>query len=208
MTEKDKTLNRRAFQDFFEGHKSMVFNVCFRMIGDRQEAEDLTQEVFLRAFRSLKRFKAESKISTWLYRIAVNLSLNHQRKKKYARLFSWDFILEKEKMKAVEESFSASTDDPQADLEKKEAELHIQKAINSLPRRQRVGLLLYYYEGLSYAEIARVTRSSVSEHTIFILSAFCSDFFSFMRKCPSSPRPQLLRDDKRRDNSDQKRTPF
>lgn len=162
MTEKDKTLSRRAFQEFFETHKSMVFSVCFRMIGDRQEAEDLTQEVFLRAYRSLKRFKAESKISTWLYRIAVNLSLNHQRKKKYARLFSWDFILEKEKMKAVKESISASTEDPQADLEKKEAELHIQKAINSLPRRQRVGLLLYYYEGLSYAEIARVTNSSVS----------------------------------------------
>ena len=162
MIEEEKRLSHRACQKFFEAHKTMVFNVCFRMLGNRQEAEDLTQEVFLRAFRSLKRFKAESKISTWLYRIAVNLSLNHQRKKKYARLFSWDFIFEKEKMKAVKESFSASTDDPQADLEKKEAELHIQKAINSLPRRQRVGLLLYYYEGLSYAEIARVTRSSVS----------------------------------------------
>jgi RNA polymerase sigma-70 factor (ECF subfamily) len=74
-----------GFAEIYEAHKTLVFNVCSRMVGDWHEAEDLTQEVFLKAYRGMDRLRGEAKVSTWLYRIAVNACLNHQRRKQHVR---------------------------------------------------------------------------------------------------------------------------
>ncbi len=147
-----------AFKEFFDAYSSLVFNVAFRMLQNKEDAEDVTQDVFFHAFRSLKEFRGESQLSTWLYRIAVNTSLNFQRKRKRERWLSLDFGSdESEDPREV-----ASTDaNPQDDLERNEIELVVQKAINSLPKKQRIALLLHRYEGLSYEEIAKVMNVSV-----------------------------------------------
>ncbi len=154
-----------AFKKLFDDYKIMVFNVCLSMLSNQQEAEDITQDVFFQAYKSIKRFRAESRLSTWLYRIAVNHCLNHQRRKKQARWLSLDFILESqgEKNQDVQTlSVIASGDSPDVVLEKSERKRVVQQAINSLPKKQRIVVILHRYEGLSYKEIAEVMKCSLA----------------------------------------------
>ncbi len=150
--------NATAFKQLFDGYSTLVYNVSYRMLQNRQDAEDVMQEVFLRAYRSLKHFRAESQLSTWLCRIAVNLSLNHQRRKKRERWLSLDVFSENQEAAALT---ATSENDLDRTLEKGETERIVQKAINTLPKQQRVALLLHRYEGLSYQEIAEVMNTSV-----------------------------------------------
>lgn len=149
-----------AFRGFYEAHKSLVFNLCYRMLDNAQEAEDLTQDIFLKAFRSLPKFRMEAKISTWLYRIAVSSCLNHRRQKKFKRLLSLDFLMEKGGDAGVLPSPVA--DEPGRILEKKEGEAILRKAIAGLPGRQMAALVLQHDEGLSFEEIAAVLKTSIS----------------------------------------------
>ena len=148
-----------AFRELFELYHAMVFNVCYRMLGSRHEGEDITQDVFVNAYKTLKHFRSESKLSTWLYRIAVNHCLNHQARKKRQRWISLDIFSDTEN-----EQLSGNTTDDRPDIamERKETEQIIQHAINSLPKQQRIALILHRYEGLSYQEIAKVLECSVS----------------------------------------------
>jgi RNA polymerase sigma-70 factor (ECF subfamily) len=131
------------------------------MTCNRQEAEDLTQEVFLNAYKSLNRFRLESKLSTWLYRIAINHCFNQQAKKKRQRWLSLDFIsdLDIDQNPAL---LHSANNRPDTVLEQKETELIIQKCINSLPRQQRIAIILNRYEGCTYQEIANVMQCSVA----------------------------------------------
>ena len=115
--------------------------------------------MFIQALKSFKEFRGESKLSTWFYRIAVNTSLNFQRKKKRERWLSLDFGWDESDDPREVASADAN---PQDNMERNEIELVVQKAINSLPKRQRAALILYYYEGLSYDEISKVLGVSIS----------------------------------------------
>ncbi len=161
LIERIRTGDPRAFKELYESSVTMVYNVCFRMLGNRHDAEDVTQEVFFEAYKSLKRFRFESKLSTWLYRIAVNRSLNHQRKRKLERWLSLDFDQEE---KGVENFHILATKEQDADavLEKKDTERIVQEAINSLPNQQRIATLLHRYEELSYEEIAKIMNVTVA----------------------------------------------
>ena len=161
LLRKIKSASPSAFRDLFETYNRMVFNICYRMTGNRQEGEDLTQEVFLNAYKSISRFRSESKLSTWLYRITINHCLNQQAKKKRQRWFSLDFISDSE----IEQNPAPTHDAnnrPDTVLEQKETELIIQKCINSLPKQQRIAIILSRYEGLTYQEIANVMQCSVA----------------------------------------------
>ena len=150
-----------AFKEMFQSYNAMVFNVCFRMLDNQQEAEDVTQDVFFKAYKSIRQFRCESKLSTWLYRIAINISLNYKRRKKIERFFSLDFIFEnpgKDEYNFV----TPSGEGPDAILNKNETERIVQNVINSLPKHQRVALTLQLYEDLSYEEIAEVMNCSVA----------------------------------------------
>jgi len=161
-----KAGNMSAFKDLFDEYSSLVFNVALRMLQNKRDAEDVTQDVFLRAYRFLNHFRGDARISTWLYRITFNLSLNLQRKRNVRRWFSLStgtggFGASANDDK--EPSISGTSDkNPDAILEQKETERIIQDAINSLPDLQRIALLLHHYEGLSYEEIARVMDVTVS----------------------------------------------
>lgn len=151
----------RAFKELFDANVSLVYNVCFRMLNNRHDAEDVTQDVFFEAYRSLGRFRFESKLSTWLYRIAVNRSLNQQRRKKLERWSSLDF--ERDDETDAGGSLAAATDDgPDAALEKRDTERFVQQAINSLPDQQRTALVLSRYEELSHVEIAAIMDVTVA----------------------------------------------
>lgn len=153
--------NRAVFKELFDRHSTLVYNVAYRMLQDKLDAEDVTQEVFLEAYKSLKNFRVESRLSTWLYRIAVNRSLNHQRKKRLQRWITFDF-------EAPEHSadnlvlHGAAEDGPDGLMEKQDTERIVQEAINSLPDRQRTALLLHRYEELSYEDIAEVLGVTIA----------------------------------------------
>jgi RNA polymerase sigma-70 factor (ECF subfamily) len=151
----------RAFKELFDANVSLVYNVCFRMLNNRHDAEDVTQDVFFEAYRSLGRFRFESKLSTWLYRIAVNRSLNQRRRKKLEQWSSPDF--ERDDETDAGGSLPAATDDgPDAALEKRDTERFVQQAINSLPDQQRTALVLSRYEELSHVEIAAIMDVTVA----------------------------------------------
>lgn len=161
LIERIRTGDPRAFKELYESSVTMVYNVCFRMLGDPHDAEDVTQEVFFEAYKSLKRFRFESKLSTWLYRIAVNRSLNHQRKRKLERWLSLDFNASEDGTDNLDVP-DASEESPNGMMEKKDTERIVQEAIGKLPERQRTALLLHRYEDLSYQEIAKIMDVSVA----------------------------------------------
>jgi RNA polymerase sigma-70 factor, ECF subfamily len=156
LTEQLLNADGRAFQQLYEKYGPAVYRVCFRFLNHQTEAEDAVQEVFLKAFHSLSRFRGQAQISTWLYRIAVNHCLNLQRKKKALSWLSLEFLNDRQLISA------ASDDNPVENLEKKETQGLIEQAIAALPERQRMAFILCRYELKSYQEIAEIMNCSLA----------------------------------------------
>lgn len=153
LQEGDKT----AFRQFFNRYQQMVFNVCYRMSDSREEAEDNTQDVFIKVFQAIANFRSDSKLSTWLYRISVNTCLKNQNRKRLNRLVSLDFLLkEEERNNSV-----FLSEAPDQKIEKSETEQIVRYAIQKLSARQRTAVVLHRYENLSYEEIARIMEISI-----------------------------------------------
>ncbi|HDL00887.1 MAG TPA: RNA polymerase sigma factor [candidate division Zixibacteria bacterium] len=157
LIDKIKKDENAAFRTFYEIYKDMIYNVCYRILNDKQDAEDVTQDVFVKAIHSVHQFRGNATISTWLYQIAVNTSLNYFRRKKIIKWLSLDFLMGKE-----EYFLDNSKARPDLELEKTESEALIRYAIHSLPARQRTAIILQRYEGLSYREIAEIMKTSLS----------------------------------------------
>jgi len=152
-----------AFHNIFEENKALIYSLSFRLLINRQEAENFTQEVFLSAFKAYPHFRGESKVSTWLYRIAINLINKELKGKKLRKFLSLNFLSE-ESGRTLPIEPAHHRHSPPAELEKKEMERIVQRLIRSLPERQRTAITLQYYEGLAYEEIAsamEISRSSV-----------------------------------------------
>lgn len=142
-----------AFDLIVERHRRGVYQLCHRYAGRHEDAADLAQDVFLRAYRGLGRFKGEASLRTWLYRIAVNTALN--------RLASKAPRLEQmEPLDAVERADARAEAADQAMLRRERAR-QVRSAIARLPARQRATLVLRVYQELSHEEIAQVLGSSV-----------------------------------------------
>ena len=151
-----------AFKELVDRYQSLVANTCCNLLGNRHDAEDVAQEVFLQVYKSAKKFRLEAKLSTWLYRIAVNRSLNFIRDNKRSRwLKSLTSLLEDDR-KQVRDIPASDSDRPDVALEEKERNSAIQKTINSLPPKQRAAFVLHKYEGLSYHKIAEIMHRSLS----------------------------------------------
>lgn len=154
--------NESAFKELVENYRDMVVNTCFGLLHNREDAEDVAQDVFIEVFRSVENFRADSKISTWLYRIAVNRSLNFIRDNKKRKWFqSFDDVMESKK-EILNELIYQSADDPGSELENSQRALLLHEAIDSLPENQRVAFTLNKYEDLAYKEISEVMNLSVS----------------------------------------------
>lgn len=155
---KIKNGDQNAFRQLFEQYQHPVYNICYRMTGNREETEDITQDVFIKIFHAIGKFRGEAKLSSWIYRIVVNTCLKRERRKKLESWISLEFLFQ-EKEQFQPESPAES---PDQQIEIAEKEQIVQKAIQSLPARQKTALILHHYENLSYQEIAAIIETSLS----------------------------------------------
>jgi RNA polymerase sigma factor (sigma-70 family) len=150
--------DQQAFRQLVEQWQHMVYNTVLGFVQDTAEAEDLAQEVFIQAFQSIQQFRAESKLSTWLYRIAVTKVLDAERKKKAKKRMShmrvWLGMEEKEQAPAVFYH-------PGVQLDNREKAAMLFRALRSLPPNQRAAFVLIKTEGLSYEEVAGIMKLSI-----------------------------------------------
>lgn len=152
--------NREQFRVLVERYQAMVFRTCMGFLHNHQDAEDLTQEVFIKAYQSIDAFKGDSAFSTWLYRIAVNASLNKVRANTKNFLFQrLDTLLGSGKNQELSITFHDS-ENPEDILVKEEHRQCVQKALDSLPENQRTAIVLSKYDELSQKEIADIMNTT------------------------------------------------
>ena len=153
-----------GFKTLVDKYQLMVVNTCYGFVHNREDAEDIAQEVFIEVHRSIQKFRKESKLSTWLYRISVNKSLNFIRDNKKNSWFqSLDILFGSEKSQGkVIELSNPGDETPDKIIENKETADFIYEAISSLPKNQKVAFTLHKYEDLSYKEISEVMELSLS----------------------------------------------
>jgi RNA polymerase sigma-70 factor, ECF subfamily len=158
------TGDEHAFEALVYRHQRPVLNFIFRFLGDRAEADDLTQEVFLRVWKSAETYKPDAKFTTWLYRIAINLCINKQRALRIRRWFS---VSQPHELKHNSgDTFfpaeGAETTTAENHLINSEQSRRLLNALNDLPTSQRLAIVLKIYDGLSYHEISQLMNRSIS----------------------------------------------
>ena len=141
-----------ACADLVAEHQRMVVQLAINLLGDRDEALDLSQEVFLRVFRTIHGFRGQSSLRTWIYRIAVNQARNRHRF--WSRRHRADQVSLDEHVAAHGEFLSSGESTPDQVLAQKELAGRLQHALDSLPFDQRTAIVLREIDGLSYEEIA------------------------------------------------------
>lgn len=158
LMERISTGDHHAFRELVERHQNAVVGTVAKMLGNSSDAEDISQQVFLRVWRHAKRYRPEAKFTTYLFTITRNLVFNESRRRKRRSEVSSN---ERE-----ENSHFQTPDDPtrQPDNELLQEELRaaVDKAISSLPEQQRMAVVLRRYEQMPYEEIAKVLGLSVS----------------------------------------------
>ncbi len=147
------------FRLIYDEHKKLVYNLALQYTQQTEDAEEITQDVFLAVHQSLSNFKQESKLSTWIYRITINKSIDFikakQRKKRFGLMTSLFFE------KTNEIKFDKITfDHPGVDLESKEKFQELFRAINSLGEKQRTAFILNRIEQINLTEIAAIMELS------------------------------------------------
>ena len=138
-----------AFDLIVERHRRAVYQLCYRIVGNHEDASDLSQDVFLRAFRGLRSFRGHSSLSTWLYRIAVNVCLNRLGAKNATEPIDERQFVDDRAESAAER------------LLRRERASRLRRAIARLPRKQRLTVVLRAFHEMSHQQIAEVLGSSV-----------------------------------------------
>lgn len=154
--------SQNAFRHMVDKYQVLVFNTCVGFVGNRQSAEDLSQDVFIETYRSIEKFRGEAKLSTWLYRISVNKSLNYIRdhkKHNMVRSLERFFYGEKEEKLEVEDYIYGMADAP---IEQQQHAQELHNAILKLPENQQIAFNLNKFDDLSYKQIAEVMDVSLS----------------------------------------------
>lgn len=138
--------SERAFNDLVLRYRKEIYYLALGIVGTHDDAEDMAQEAFVRAYQALSKFRGESSVYTWLYRITVNLCLNHVRSR---RLRSYIGL---EKIEAV----MPGPDEADGPTELAELSETARKAIQALPPKQRAVFILRHFQGMPHAEIAKI----------------------------------------------------
>lgn len=146
------TGNQKAFQTFIETYQRLVSHVVFRIVSDETDREDICQDVFLKVYKNLPNFKFESKVSTWVAKIAYNTSLNYLEKKKIP-LYK-DLTAEGESL----DSISGTAIAPDEYAEARDISQRIKLEIKKLPVHFRTIVTLFHLEGMSYREISGIMK--------------------------------------------------
>jgi RNA polymerase sigma-70 factor (ECF subfamily) len=165
---------RDAFTALMRRHQQRIYWFARRMVGNHADADDVTQEAFVKAYLSLGDFRGDASFFTWLYRIALNLSLNALRKRQLLTYVRDSEILVR---------LLPADDDPQKDLEGREVASALRRAVERLPEKQRAVFVLRYYDEMSYDEIAEVTKTSVG--------GLKANYFHALRKVREAMRHEV-----------------
>ena len=149
-----KCLNgeKEYFSEIIARHKNLVYSVVLKMINNQEDANDLSQEVFIKIYKNLDKYFPDFKFSTWVVRITTNHVIDYRRKKKYETVSA-----EEIEYKLVSEST------PEQDYLQKEEKLILNKLLESLPDIYKVPIVLYHQQGLSYQEIAEAINEPLSK---------------------------------------------
>ena len=148
-----------AFRKLVDEWQHMVYNTAVSIVQNEDDADDITQEVFVQVYQSVSSFKGDSKFSTWLYRIAVSKALDHEKKKKRKKRFG--FVQSLFGSSGEEQQHPVEFNHPGVQLEKKEKAGELFNALNQIPEKQRIAFTLHKLEGRSYQEVAEIMNTTL-----------------------------------------------
>ncbi|MDR1913748.1 MAG: sigma-70 family RNA polymerase sigma factor [Clostridiales bacterium] len=144
--------NKDLFSELVTRYKNLVYSVILRMINDREEADDLAQEVFIKLYKNLDKYYPDFKFSTWTIRIATNHVIDYRRKKK------------QETVPIEDVEFSLTSEDsPESEYIKREQSNELKKIVSELPDMYKIPIVLYHEQGLSYQEISDIVNEPLSK---------------------------------------------
>ena len=159
LIERCRANDEAAFNEIVALYKVKVYNYLYRMMGHSDDAEDLTQEVFIRMYTSIDTFRSQSSLNTWLFRIASNLCIDHFRRSKKSRAIAYSLdepVGGEADGDGLMREVADETYAPHRLLENQETAQQVQGALEKLPEKLRAALVLHDIEGLPYEEIAQI----------------------------------------------------
>lgn len=155
-----KTGDTVAFDKLVELYHSRIYTLTYQMTSNREDAEDLTQEIFVKAFEALPRFKGRSSFYTWLYRIGINKTINYRKKRNRHRPLSLDAMEQEVKQDERYHDLS-SKGSPLRNLSLSELQLKLNEAMQGLSEKHRTVVVMHDMQGIPHDEIAKVVGVSV-----------------------------------------------
>jgi RNA polymerase sigma factor (sigma-70 family) len=154
--------SQKAYAKLIDDFEQKVFATCISFVPNREDAEDIAQEVFVEVFNSIGKFKGNSKLSTWIYRITTNKCLEFIRKKSTKKRFGFLQSITGNSVPFDKTAYFTEMNHPGILLENKEKSETLFKAINELPEAQKVVFTLCKVDGKSYEEVSEITEKSIS----------------------------------------------
>ncbi len=164
--------NMAAFDVLIQKYRKPIIHFMYRMVRNESVAEELAQEVFLRVYRSRETYRAEARFSTWLYRIATNLGVNHARDTKHERTASTVYLDETDSETGTTPDVADTTPSAESGLLRNERMAAIREHVMALPERQRMAVLMHKYEGMDYKQIGDVLKLSESATKSLLFRAY------------------------------------
>ena len=164
--------NMAAFDHLLERYRKPIIHFMYRMTHNQAVAEELAQEVFLRVYRSRETYRAEARFSTWLYRIATNLGVNHARDTRHERSASTVYLDETDSETGTTPDVADATPGVESTMLRRERMAAIREHVMALPERQRSAVLMHKYEGMDYKQIGEVLKLSESATKSLLFRAY------------------------------------
>lgn len=161
-----------GFDFLIQKYRKPIIHFMYRMVHNQAVAEELAQEVFLRVYRSRATYRAEARFSTWLYRIATNLGVNHARDTRHERAASMVYLDETDSETGMTPDVADMTPSAEANLLRRERLNAIRQHVLALPERQRMAVLMHKYEGMDYKQIGDVLKLSESATKSLLFRAY------------------------------------
>jgi RNA polymerase sigma-70 factor (ECF subfamily) len=164
--------NMSGFDFLIQKYRRPIVNFMYRMVHNQAVAEELAQEVFLRVYRSRQTYRAEARFSTWLYRIATNLGVNHARDTRHERAASTVYLDQADPDTGITPDVADTTPGAEDSLLRRERMNAIRQHVMALPERQRMAVLMHKYEGMDYRQIGDVLKLSESATKSLLFRAY------------------------------------
>lgn len=152
--------DRMAYRDLVEKYQQRIYSIAYGVLHNREDALDVCQDVFIKAYRKLEKFRGDSSFYTWLYRIAINMAIDYRRKRKIGVEVEYDDAIGPDE-EIEQPGMKTASDIPSESLDRKEMNELVMEAIEMLPDEQKAVIILREIEGLAYDEIAKTVGISI-----------------------------------------------